>query len=199
VYFEERPPKQETIMGEIISEITARRARRALSEESIDKTTLDRIFTAATMSASCNNKQPWRLMVCTAEGSIETAREALLGGNYWAKKAPVLVVVMTANELDCQLTDDRNYAWFDTGMAVANLLLQATREGLYAHPMAGFDPFVLREKFSIGDETRIITMIAIGLPGDSSHLNEKHLASETSDRTRKPLDEVLSWEKWSGQ
>jgi nitroreductase len=185
-------------MNEIIEEISTRRARRALSEESIDKTTLNRVFTAATLSASCNNKQPWRFMVCTADGSIEQAREALLGGNYWAKKAPVLVVVMTSNELDCQLTDDRNYAWFDVGMAVANLLLQATREGLYAHPMAGFDPLVLREKFGIGDETRIITMIAIGKPGESSHLNEKHLASETSERTRKPLEEVFSWEKWNG-
>lgn len=185
-------------MSEIIGAITKRRARRALSEEAVDRATLERVFSAATMAASCNNKQPWRFMVCTADGSIEEAREALLPGNYWAKKAPVLVVVMTANELDCQLNDDRNYAWFDTGMAVAHLLLQATEEGLYAHPMAGFNPMVLREKFDIGEETRIITMIAIGKPGDSSHLNEKHLESETSERSRKPIDEVIFWESYTG-
>lgn len=185
-------------MSEIIQEMTVRRARRAISEEPIDSEVLDRIFNAAVLAPSCNNKQPWRFMVCTTNGSVETAREALLPGNYWARKAPVLVVVMTSYELDCQLTDDRNYAWFDTGMAVGNLLLQATREGLYAHPMAGFDPFILREKFGIGDDTRIITMIAMGKPGDSSHLNEKHLASETSERARKPVDEVFVWEEWKG-
>ena len=77
-------------------------------------------------------------------------------------------------------------------------MLQATREGLYAHPMAGFDPMVLREKFGIGDEMRIITMIAIGQPGDTGHLNEKHLASESSERTRKPIEEAFSWEEWTG-
>jgi nitroreductase len=185
-------------MSEIIKEMTERRARRAISEESIPREVLDRIFNAAILAPSCNNKQPWRFLVCTEGGAIGTAREALLGGNYWAQKAPVLVVAMTSYDLDCKLTDDRDYAWFDTGMAVGNLLLQATREGLYAHPMAGFDPFVLREKFNIGEETRIITMIAIGKPGESSHLNEKHLASETSERTRKPVEEVFSWEEWKG-
>ena len=185
-------------MSEIIKEITDRRARRGLSEDSIDKPVLERIFNAATLSPSCSNKQPWRFMVCTTDGSIEEAREALLGGNYWAKKAPVLVVAMTSNDLDCKRNDDRNYAWFDTGMSVMNLMLQATREGLIAHPMAGFDPMVLREKFSIGDETRIITMIALAKPGATDHLGEKHLAQETEAQTRRPIAEVFSWEKWSG-
>lgn len=185
-------------MSEIIKEITDRRARRGLSEESIDKSVLERIFNAATLSPSCSNKQPWRFMVCTTDGSIEEAREALLGGNYWAKKAPVLVVVMTSDDLDCKRNDDRNYAWFDTGMAVMNLMLQATREGMIAHPMAGFDPMVLREKFNIGDETRIITMIALAKPGATDHLGEKHLAQETEDQTRRPIGEVFSWEKWAG-
>lgn len=185
-------------MGEIISEIATRRARRGLSESAIGPEVLERILSAAVLAPSCNNMQPWRFLVCTEDGSLEKAREALLGGNYWARKAPVLVVVMTSDDLDCKRNDDRNYAWFDTGMAVMNFMLQATREGLYAHPMAGFDPAVLREKFAIGDETRIITMIAVGSPGDTAHLNEKHLASESSERSRKPLAGVVSWQEWRG-
>ncbi len=185
-------------MNEIINEITGRRARRGLSEETIDRTVLERIFKAATLSPSCANKQPWRFMVCTADGSIEKAREALLGGNYWATKAPVLVVAMTSDDLDCKRNDNRNYAWFDTGMAVMNLMLQATHEGLIAHPMAGFDPAILREKFSIGDETRIITMIAVAKPGATDHLSEKHLTQEDEEQSRRPMGEVFSWEKWSG-
>ncbi len=185
-------------MSEIINEIAGRRARRGLSEQTIDRTVLVRIFKAATLSPSCANKQPWRFMVCTADGSIEKAREALLGGNYWATKAPVLVVVMTSDDLDCKRNDSRNYAWFDTGMAVMNLMLQATHEGLIAHPMAGFDPAILREKFSIGDETRIITMIAVAKPGATDHLSEKHLTQENEEQSRRPMGEVFSWEKWSG-
>ncbi len=184
-------------MAQIVPEIEERRARRALSEEPIDKATIERIFDAATKAPSCSNKQPWRFLVATEGAALENAREALLGGNYWAKKAPVLVVVTTRDEFDCQLSDDRNYAQFDTGMAIMGLMMQATREGLYAHPMAGFEPATLREKFNIEPETRVITMVAIGRPGDSSHLNEKHGADETSERTRKSLDEVIQWNGWS--
>ena len=185
-------------MNNIISELTTRRARRGLSNQAIGKDVLDRIMNAAVLAPSCANKQPWRFMVCTEDGNIKDAREALLGGNYWAQKAPILITVMTSDELDCNLNDERHYAQFDTGMAVMALMMQATKEGLIAHPMAGFQPATLREKFSIGEETRIITMIALAHPGPTDHLNEKHLESETSDRARKPLEDIVSWENWNG-
>ena len=87
---------------------------------------------------------------------------------------------------------------FDTGMASLGLMLQATREGLYAHPMAGFDPMKVRERFSVGPETRVITMIALGHPGPVDGLNESHRESETSERSRKPLDEVVFRNAWPG-
>lgn len=185
-------------MSEIINEIRTRRARRAYDSAPLEQEVLDRVLTAATLAPSCNNKQPWRFLVCHEGPALEKAREALASGNYWAAKAPVLVVVTTRDDLDCQLNDDRNYAQFDTGMAVMNLLLQATREGLYAHPMAGFDPLKLREHFSIGPETRVITMIAVGRPGDTSGLNEKHLAGETAPQERTSLSEVVQWNAWEG-
>lgn len=184
-------------MASIIQEIQDRRARRGIDERPIDRDVIDRIFTAATMAPSCSNKQPWRFMVASEGEALEKARDALLGGNYWAKKAPVLVVVTTRDSFDCQLNDDRNYAQFDTGMACFGLMLQATREGLYAHPMAGFDPEKLRSHFNIEADTRVITMIALGYPGNTSHLNEKHAESETSERSRLPLDDVIQWNGWS--
>ena len=57
---------------------------------------------------------------------------------------------------------------------------------------------IRREKFDIGDETRIIAMMAIAKPGPNDHLSEKHLIQETEDQTRRPITEVFSWEKWSG-
>ena len=168
-----------------------------MSEKPVDRETLHRIFTAATMAPSCSNKQPWRFLVCDDADGLDKAREALNGGNYWAKLAPVLVVITTRDEFDCQLSDDRNYAQFDTGMATMGLMMQATREGLYAHPMAGWDPAAIREQFNIEPETRVIAMLAIGYPGETDHLNDKHQQSETSERSRKPLDEVLQWNSWT--
>jgi nitroreductase len=185
-------------MNEIIAEIASRRARRAFDERVVAPEVLDRIFNAAILAPSCSNKQSWRFLVCSTAGPLAAARSALSSGNYWAAKAPVLVIVLTGDSLDCELSDERHYAQFDTGMATMNLMLQATREGLYAHPMAGFDPLVLREKFAIARDIRVMAMIALGYPGPVDQLNENHLASETSGRTRKPLAEVMAWEEWKG-
>ena len=39
--------------------------------------------------------------------------------------------------------------------------------------------------------------MAVGRPGESSHLSEKHLESEQSARDRRPLEEVLAFDSWN--
>ncbi len=183
-------------MEGLIHEIDIRRAKRALSEEKIPQEVLKRIMTAATYAPSCFNNQPWRFLVATEKKRLEDMHAALSKGNYWAKKAPVIVAVVTKPDLDAQLSDRREYALLGCGMAMENLMLQAFKEGLIAHGMAGFDPFVVKEKFSIPEEFIVIALIAVGYPGDESHLNEKHIEMEYSPRNRKPESEVISYNTW---
>ena len=183
-------------MSELLAEIEKRRANRALSEEKIPAQTLSRIMTAATYAPSCFNNQSWRFLVITEEKALAKVREALSEGNYWAKKAPVMVVVATRIEFGCRLSDGRNYAFFDCGLATQNLQLQAIHEGLYAHPMAGFDPLIVKKNFDIPEDFTVITLVALGFPGSDAHLSEKHVKGETSQRTRKPEPEVISYNTW---
>ncbi len=156
-----------------------------------------RMLTAATLAPSCSNKQPWRFVVAQSRDALDKVHRQLSGGNYWAKHAPAIVLVITHPELDCQVSDDRQYAEFDTGMAVMGLLAQAEAEGLFAHPMAGFDAAKLREEFGITDGYRLVTIVAVGYPGDESVLNRKHRELEHSERSRKALEEVVHFEKWA--
>jgi nitroreductase len=107
------------------------------------------------------------------------------------------VAVATKPDLDCQLNDRRDYALFDCGLAVDNLMLQALKDGLYAHPLAGFDPLIVKEEFDIPEEYIVITLVAVGYPGDDSHLNKKHGELEHSPRDRKPEAEVIAYNRWS--
>ncbi len=184
-------------MKRLLKEIEERRATRALSEKKLEKDIVERLMTAATFAPSCFNSQPWRFMVVQEEEGLEKLQNALSGGNYWAKKAPVMVVVATKIAFDAQLPDNREYALFGTGLATENLLLQAMKEGLYAHPMAGFDPLVVKEIFAIPEDYIVITLIAVGYPGPLEGLSEKHILAEQSERKRKPEEEVICWEKWS--
>ena len=184
-------------MSELLKEIDERRANRALSDEPVPPETLARIMTAATYAPSCFNNQPWRFLAMTESGALTKARNALSDANYWAQKAPVLVAVATKNDLDCQLSDGRDYAFFDCGLATQNLLLQAVKEGLFAHPMAGFDPLIVKEVFDIPDKYTVITLVALGFPGNDVHLSEKHIKAESSLRFRRPEREVICYNAWT--
>ena len=183
-------------MSGLLKEIDVRRAKRALSEKEIADDVLARVMTAATYAPSAFNSQPWRFMVVTEAEALASLHEALSDGNYWAKRAPALVVVATKLSLDAQLSDGRDYALFACGLATENLVLQAFKEGLYAHPMAGYDPLVVKTAFGIPEDYIVINLIAIGYPGSEEHLGDKHVQAESSPRTRKPEQEVISFNRW---
>ena len=183
-------------MSELIQEIEVRRAKRALSEKKIPAEVVGRIMTAATFAPSCFNNQSWRFLVVLNEEGLSKIHQALPAANYWVKKASMVVTVATKLDLDSQLSDRRDYALFDCGLATENLVLQAFKEGLYAHPIAGFDPFKIKENFRIPEDFIIITLVAVGYPGDDTFLNEKHRQLEHGPRIRKPESEVICYNVW---
>ncbi len=183
-------------MSELIHEINIRRAKRALSGEKIPGEVLHRIMTAAVYAPSCFNNQSWRFLVATDDAALGKIHEALAGGNYWVKNAPAVVVVATKPEFGCRLSDGRDYALFDCGLAAENLMLQGFKEGLYAHAIAGFNPGRVKSAFGIPEEYIVITLIAIGYPGEDSTLSEKHRELEHSVRDRKPESEVICYNSW---
>jgi nitroreductase len=156
------------------------------------------LLEAATLAPSCFNNQPWRFLVIDEPETLEKARGFLAGGNYWAERSPLIVAAVTRNDLDCELDGGREYAFFDVGLAVQNLILQATEEGLIAHPIAGFRAPEMREAFGIDESMVLLTLVIVGFPGTMDHLSDKHLQSEKSPRNRKAISEVVSYNEWSG-
>jgi len=186
-------------MSNLIEEITRRRARRALSETAIPPEVMTRIMKAATLAPSCFNNQPARFLVAQGTEALERVRKHLSGGNYWVLKSPAVVLAATRTDLDCQLDDNRDYALFDLGLGVENLILQAFREGLIAHPIAGFKAREIKQEFGIPDDYTLITLVVLGYPGDGAHLNEKHAAAETAEQVRKPVEEVVFYDEWKSE
>lgn len=172
--------------------IRARRAKRALRPDPIAQEYIVRIIEAAHLAPSCFNNQPWRFVVAQGE-KLEAVKKALPGGNYWALKSPAVVAVTSHPELDCRLSDNRDYFLFDCGMAVGFLMIQATQMGLVAHPIAGYDPVAVKEALGIPQDYILITLVVLGWPGDPAELSEKHREIELGPRVRKPLSTVLGW------
>ncbi len=183
-------------MKQIMTEIENRRAKRAFSGERVSKDVVERILTAGQLAPSCFNNQPWRFVIFDTDESMQDIGKALAPRNIWASKSAFIAVVVTNYEDDCKLSDNRDYAFFDTGLAVENMMLQAVHEGLYAHPMAGFDPQMVREVAEIPESTIIVALVAFGVPGDVGDLDERLQKHENAPRTRKPLEEIVHYGRW---
>ncbi len=182
----------------IIPAIDKRRARRALSDHPISRELIEIVLRAAHWAPSCSNNQPWRFVAVNDPAMLVQVKGHLTRGNYWAAPSPLIIAVASRSDLDCEIPDGRTYYLFGCGLAAMNLMMQATELGLIAHPIAGFKQATIKNALGIPDAYELITLIILGYPsGDVSALSDKHQAEERSDRVRRPLDEVVSWNRWS--
>jgi nitroreductase len=154
-------------------DVLARRwSPRAFSAKPVEQEKLLRHFEAARWAPSSGNDQPWNFVFATVENSAEHGRLAscLNERNHrWAGLAPVLMFSVARMRFICNGNENR-HAFHDLGMAVGNMLVQATAMGLYVHQMAGFDRDAARQKLGIPEGHEPVAAIALGYPGDLNDL-----------------------------
>ncbi len=170
--------------------IEKRRAYRSLDKVKITEDMIYDLARCASLAPSCFNNQPWRFVFVKSPHMLEKVFEALPEGNAWAKEASMVVAVHTKKDFDCVL-DDRIYYLFDTGMAVAFMILRATEMGLVAHPIAGYDPDKVKEALDIPKDEDLIALIIVGKHSDriSDVLSDWQKEQELRRPDRKKFEE----------
>jgi nitroreductase len=180
---------------DVLPELAQRRAFRSIAADPLPDEQIERLLEAAVLAPSCSNNQPWRMIAVSGE-TLPALRETLTEYNKWATRAPLIVLFATKPSLDCRLDSGRDYAYFDLGQAALALQLQATREGLYAHPIAGYAPAKAAKAVGLPEDFVVLTLVIVGKPGDSSLLSERQAEGEKSPRLRKALGEVAFRDRW---
>jgi len=171
---------------------------RAYDERPIEPEKLTSLFEAARWAPSSNNEQPWRFIVASKDHETDWDRllACLVEGNRrWAYRAPVLILSVASLKFEDDATPNR-HALHDTGMAVENLVLQATALGLVAHQMAGFDVEKARADLKIPPAYEPVAMIAVGYPGDPTMLPDRLKQRELAPRERNPISTFVFSGEW---
>lgn len=182
---------------EVAEAIRARRALRSLDPRPLETGVEAALAEAVTLSASCFNNQPWRMVFCSGRRALNEVRSALPKGNVWATRAPLVVAVASRTEDDCRLSEGRDYDRFDCGLAVGQMLLRATELGIVAHPIAGYDPLKVKAALGIPDGYTVIALVICGYHStDDSLLSEKQREAEGTRPTRRPVGETLFRDRW---
>ncbi len=122
---------------------------------------------------------------------LEKMKPAFNKGNAWCHADSMIVAVFTEKEEDC-IIKDREYFLFDTGMQTAFMILRATELGLVAHPIAGYNPELVRQTLGIPERMTVITLVNVGKHADtiSPVLSPQQVEWEMNRPERLPLEQV---------
>ena len=190
----EKPADNAYPINELIRQ---RWSPRAFEERRVEREKLLSLFEAARWAPSAFNAQPWSFIFATKEERHTYNRllDCMPPSNqYWAQSAPVLVLTVTNLYLPSRKPD--RFAYYDVGLAVENLVLQATALGLACHQTGGVDVKKARTEFSIPEGYDPIDVIAIGYAADASRLPEDLRVMELATRSRKPLRDFVFSDRW---
>lgn len=171
--------------------IKQRFSPRAFTADTLTDQELLTLFEAASWAPSSMNEQPWRFRYAhRGSAGFEALRATFSAGNQpWAPNAAAIVAISAVTHH--ARNGAPNATWqFDTGLAVGNMLIQATSMGLYGHILGGFDHDAAIEQLGLdtGNEAIIATLV-LGRLGSAESLPEPYLTRERTPRSRKPVSE----------
>ncbi len=170
---------------EVFESIEKRRSIRNYEPTAVPKEKLEKILEAARLAPSASNFQPRHFIVVTDAERREALSTGMFAG--FLKKAPVLIVACG--------DDKKAPKWYaiDVAIAVENMVLAATGEGLGTCWIGSFDENKVRNVLKIPENLRVIVLLAVGYPSGKESLASKALRLV---RKRKSLDEIVSLEEY---
>lgn len=166
----------------------------AFDPRPIETPVLDSLFEAARWAPSSFNEQPWRFHVVTRGAGRDRLNEAIMAGNRtWSDQAPVIVFVVAKTSFSQHsyaakmgLAGQPNrHAWFDTGAAAMQMVMQAHELGLATHAMGGIDAELAHALLELDDEHAVVCAYAVGYPGDPADLPDGLRARATGGPSKR--------------
>ena len=158
--------------------IHKRRSVRDFTGDSIPRSDLKKIVDAGRMAATGYNRQPWEFIVVTDPQMIAELKVAA----RWMENAGAIIAVTL---------DPTTKYWLEDGSAaVENMLIASTALGYGSCWLEGYTlprEEAFKDLLDVPDERRLLTLVPIGVP----------VAWPTKDK--KPLEDVLHWEKYGSK
>jgi nitroreductase len=156
--------------------ITTRRSVRSYSNAPVPDAVLRRVLEAGRVAPSAKNKQPWRFIVVAAQSVREVISKT---GRYARFLADSPIVIVGCGDT----TISPKWHVVDVAIALENMVIAATAEGLGTCWIGSFDAQKVKELLKIPEGYAIIALLAVGYP--SRRLQKAH------SRKKKALAEIV--------
>jgi nitroreductase len=159
---------------------------RGYTAKPVSDEILNEVLEAGRLAPTAKNLQPFQFVVVCDQAGL-----AALAKGYaapWFAEAPVVIAICVepSKGWTRDRTDGKNYCEIDAAIAADHMTLAATDLGLGTCWVGAFDPAVIREALALPAGIEPLILLTLGQPDD-----------EGRPKTRKPLDELVRYEKWS--
>ncbi len=168
---------------DVFEAIQTRRSIRSYLDRPVEDDVLNRVLEAARLAPSANNRQEGRYVAVRDRETLHMMSIAAGGQGFVAEAAAV--VACCAAESSHVMTCGQPAYTVDVSIAVDHMALAAWALGLGTCWIGAFDEERVRKILGIPESVRVVVLLALGYP--------KHPANP---RPRKPLDEIVHYEKW---
>lgn len=171
---------------DVFDAIQKRHSVRSYLPDQIPHDTLRKLMEAARLAPSAANLQPWHFVVVTDP----TKRRQLSKGrlfSHFLSESPIVVVGCTKR------WPSTRWHVVDTAIAMENIVLAATGEGLGTCWIGDFDEQRVKELLGIPNEFDVVALLALGYPREG-----RDLVSEVEKRImkRKQINDIASMEEY---
>lgn len=170
---------------DIYQAISARKSVRAFQNKDVPDDVLTRVLDAARLAPSANNFQEWRFVVIRGAETRRKIAAAACRQNFMAE-APV-VIACCAESNDHVMTCGQLSYPIDVAIAVDHITLCAVAEGLGTCWIGAFYEDEVRKILEIPPHIRVVALLPLGYPKNSSPVRKFRLS----------LEKIVRYEKWS--
>ncbi len=176
--------------------VQARRSVRTFSDKEVSEKIIKQVVECARLAPSWKNQQCWHFIIIQDKERIaELVSGGMVLGNSWLKKAPVLVVACGEPAKSGNRGGVPYYA-VDVAIAMDHLILGATELGLGTCWIGVFDESKLMDTLEVPKNMKIVGLTPLGYPADNLSVRERLTKAAISGKRRKPLGEIIHYEKW---
>ena len=182
-----------TNYSDLLELFNKRQSVRAYKTTPVEKEKVERCLEAARLAPSACNSQPWKFIVVNELELVTkvagAASAKLIGMNSFVAQAQVIIVIVRekanmSSKVGATIKN-KDYSLFDIGIATENICLQAEAEGIGSCIIGWFDEKLIRKLLSVPGSKRVELLITLG-----------YSLSEKREKRRKPLDDVVSFNKY---
>lgn len=141
---------------------------------------IQQILEAARLTASSMNKQPWHFVVVRDRKLLASLGSTARTGPYIAGAAFAVVVVV----------EPTKWSLSDASRAIQDMMLVAWSHGVGSN-WVGFSGGLtaVNPLLGIPEDLDIVSIVPFGYPATTVGQGKKE---------RKPLDEIVHWDRWNG-